>query len=127
MYARIGELILAGWLLAAAWLFAGPTDGRPANLDVAVALGIVAVTLVAWIGPWSWPRLLHLVLAAVLIASAYLGSATPAEPLYQNRMIVACLLIMFCLVPTRAWRLPSEWERVLGRPGRENEAKGESR
>jgi len=112
MWARVIELMLAGWLAFAALVTSRAGDGWPNATDLAFAALAAAASLACWFRPLERMHLATLVLGGLL---ALLGFAAghPASPVDQNRLVVGLLLMMFAVVPSRSSRPPRAWSREL--------------
>jgi hypothetical protein len=107
MWARVVELLLAGWLALAAWVLGPAAWGAP-TADLAIAALAAAASLACFHRPLER---LHAVTFALGVALALLGLSAGADaaPLEQSRLGGGLLLAMFAVVPSRSSRPPRGW------------------
>jgi hypothetical protein len=116
MWARVVEMLLAGWLLLSPFVFrhAPETSALWWN-DLCCGLAVLALALLSM---WKRSSLLHLATGLVglwLIAFGILASPHPAPPALQNDVAVGFLLLMFATIPNEASRPPRGWRDFLAR------------
>lgn len=111
MWARMTELLLACWLAVSPFIF---RDGDGATLhwitQLACAVLVATAALLSFHRRLRRAHLCHLVVALWLLGSAFTMAGSPPSPAAQNQMIVALLLGMLAIIPSRtglpshAWR-----------------------
>ncbi len=107
MWARIVEILLALWLFGSHWLF--PMEER----FIWIPLFIVLFAALSFIGALNKMHLLQVLPAAHLLYAAF-SYPTPWLPFgLQNDILIALLLLMFALIPSRASEPPRPWKKFL--------------
>ena len=110
MWARIFEQLIGLWLIASYFLFAktSPEDWIIGTLVFVIA----SLCYVEKIGK------LHLLQIGPVLWLLYLGYSYPTPWLpfsMQNDILVAFLLLMFCIIPSKASAPPKPWRVFLER------------
>lgn len=128
MWARILELILGGWLMASPWVMDYPptaTAWRFATFDAGI--GVVVFAVLSWVPRLSFMHVAHLLVGAGLAATAFVGPPQPAPPPVQNHLIVALILMILALVPTRSSFPPAAWREFEEEHSRRGPASDQAR
>ncbi len=108
MWARVVEVMLGCWLASSPFVFHHGADARGLWVtDLACAAAIVTLALLSFAPTLRRAHLGHLVIAAWLVVSGYLGGTAPA---HQNHVVVGLLLAMLAIVPSRASLPPPSWQ-----------------
>ncbi len=109
MWARVVEVMLAGWLAISPFVF-GHEPGRT-DWWMKDFAGAGAVAVFALLSYWKRLEKIHLftvVVAGWLIAGAFF-SATVTAPAEQNHLVVGLLLLMLAVIPSRSNQPPRGW------------------
>ncbi len=113
MWPRIVEVMLGCWLAMSPFILGYPADATFLWWnDFIVAALIISISLVAIRRSTEKMHFANLVLVGYLIAVAFIHSGSPpAEAWFQNYVIVALLLLMMAILPTRSLLPPAAWQR----------------
>lgn len=108
MWARISEIILGVWLFASHFIFSTRLAA-----DFVCSFLILLFALLSYIDRLNKMHLLQVIPAGWLLYLSYTYS-TPWLPFFmQNYILIALCLLMFCLVPSRAFDHPRPWRKFL--------------
>ena len=111
MWARIVELVLAGWLAASPMVQSHPVGARANSLACAA---VVAACAIASFSPrMRCAHLASLLVAAWLTGSGWWSAQASPEPFAQNWIVVGLVLAMVAIVPSEALKPPLSWRRWL--------------
>lgn len=112
MWARIGEIILAVWLLISRFIFSYG-DLRLDWGDFAAPFSIILFAALSYIERLNKMHLLQVLPALWLLYVAF-TYPTPWLPFgLQNHILTALFLLMFAIIPSRALEPPRPWRKFL--------------
>lgn len=109
MWTRTVEICLACWLAISPFVFRVNRDQVAVWATDLACAGLIVIVSAASL----WPRLDKLHLANLLVATGLAATALAAGPQpappHQNHMVMAFLLAMIAILPTRADSPPRAW------------------
>ncbi|MEW4453450.1 hypothetical protein AB1L30_12290 [Bremerella sp. JC817] len=114
MWARVAEFMLGCWLLCSPFIFPEEHRGAvPALVDFSLGGMVMTFALLSYWRPTRFAHIgtLFLSLAIILLARIMLAPEIP--PSGQNFMMIGLLLLMFSMVPNKAFDAPEAWQRWL--------------
>lgn len=115
MWVRLSEILLAGWMAAAPWIFTGPERQAGAWADLVTAAAIALIAAIALRLTSSRLHLLNALLGVILIILPLFGpDPVPADG--QNRIVVGFILAMLGVIPSRAVLPPAGWTSWFENP-----------
>lgn len=120
MWSRVVEVMLACWLLVSPFVFdvAGEERALRANAWIGAAV-VMTLALASMARRFRHAHLGILVVALWLAAHTFLApEVTPPGPAYQNQLVVALLLAMIAVLPSRTQEPPEGWVAFYVRRGR---------
>jgi len=122
MWARVIEFMLACWLAVSPLVFShAPGRTLVWVADYSCAVLVASAALLSFHSRLRRCHLLHLPVAGAMILLGLLMPDTISDPAAQNYLVVALLLGMFAIVPSRAAQPPRAWREFLDARLRESE------
>lgn len=110
MWARISELILAGWLLISLFLFSHG-DHLLGWTDFATPFAIALLAALSFVNRLNKMHLLQSIPAGLLLYVSY-SYPTPWLPFgLQNYILTALFLLVFMVIPSHAFDAPRPWKK----------------
>jgi Na+/melibiose symporter-like transporter len=111
MWPRVTEILIAVWLASSPWIFAAPAESEfflRANA-LACATLIALFALLSFRTVFGKAHLLTIAVALWMIGVAFAAPDPPPPAPYQNFVVVALLLLMIAVLPSRASEPPKAW------------------
>ena len=112
MWARSAEVMLGLWLMISPFVFATPPEET--LLWVHDLGGGAVVMTIALLACWHRIDKIHYLNIAVAVYLGAIGYLVPAETPppgpYQNLLVVALLLVVLAVIPTRIALPPRSWQ-----------------
>lgn len=117
MWARVVEVMLAGWLVASPFIFRHPygASGLWAADWIAAALVVIFALLSFW-RPSQYAHLLTVAVALVMFGAGWIQER-PVPPGWQNQMFVGLTLLMTSIIPSQASDPPPGWREYYEQKG----------
>lgn len=120
MWARVIEIMLAGWLAISPFVIHGQAANvGDWNVELVCAGAVVLFALLSFYHRMRRAYLLTIIVGACLTASTLLTAAVPATPAAMNAVAVGLLLMMLGVIPSNASIPPRRWREYLERKSRE--------
>ncbi len=114
MWARVIEFTLACWLAMSPFIFRhAPGEVFLWWNDLCCALVVATIGLLSFHEKLRRAHLLNLVVALWLLGVAFVRTELPAPPPAQNHTVVALLLGMLAVVPSRTGEPPPAWSDFM--------------
>jgi hypothetical protein len=110
VWPRIAEMLVGSWLVLTPAVFAGTASiGLFVMRDVAAGAAVVVMALLSFWSRTAWAHYGTALLALGLGLAGYLGFPRPGPAAAQNEIAVACMLLLFAIIPNEASRPPRPW------------------
>jgi len=114
MWARVVEFMLGCWILCSPFIFrAENREGVSSLFDFGIGGVIVVLASLAFWEPTRYAHLGTLVLSLLMILVPRFTLSPEIPPAGQNFMMVGFLLLMFSLIPNKAFSTPRAWNDAL--------------
>ena len=107
MWARISEMILGTWLILSHFFF-----DSPFVLDLTLGALTILISGLCYIDAISKLHLCHPFITAILLSVSYCSSERELPFFLQNYILVGLGLLMFCIIPSRAFEPPKPWREL---------------
>jgi len=119
MWARVVEAMLGLWLLLSPFVLGHGGDSTLEwAVDLTAGTAVVVVALGSFHARLRRLHLLHLPVAGGLLVLGWLRGGPDPDAACQNWVVLALLLAMIAIVPSRAHDPPSAWQRFYAEKGR---------
>jgi hypothetical protein len=117
MWARVIEFMLACWLAISPFVFEHPAHATIlwAN-DLTCAILIATFSLACYHRRLKRAHLLNLPLALWLLSVGFMNVKSATTCAAQNHMVVALLLAILAIVPSRSAKPPQTWVDFVESP-----------
>lgn len=114
MWARISELLFAAWLILSRFIFNYPPEQTfLTHTDLITGLLIVCFSLLSFHSKWPKAHFANFLIALWFIFIAFSFPDPFLPPPLQNYLVIAFLLIIFGIVPSRVNEPTSAWKNFL--------------
>jgi hypothetical protein len=112
MWPRVVEMMIGFWLCMSPFVFRH-TEAieRFVAMDLIAGSTVVVLSLLSFWSPTANAHFLTAGLALAMGTLAYAGWERPGPPGAQNELMVACLLVLFGIIPNNCNQPPDSWRR----------------
>ncbi|WP_144973326.1 SPW repeat domain-containing protein [Bremerella volcania] len=114
MWPRVVEFMLGCWLLCSPFIFREENhSGIDSYVDFGLGSLVISFSALAFWRPARYSHLATLFVSLLMILVPRFALSPEISPAGQNFMVIGLLLLMFAMIPNKAFSTPSAWQKEM--------------